>query len=86
MVLHVFLLSVLFKVPPKKPPVEQLTDQMWLAANHLNEMDPSFAGLVADCTRKIDIQLGSFAVVRLYLYYVHKRTLIAIVSYTDHDH
>ncbi|KAI8430873.1 hypothetical protein MSG28_001006 [Choristoneura fumiferana] len=49
-------------VPPKKPAVEQLTDQMWLAANHLNEMDPSFAGLVADCTKKIDIQIGSFAV------------------------
>ncbi|XP_047524724.1 dynein axonemal heavy chain 6 [Pieris napi] len=49
-------------VPAKKPPVETLSDQQWLSANHLNEMDPSFAGLLEDCLRKIDITLGTFNV------------------------
>ncbi|CAF4752613.1 unnamed protein product [Pieris macdunnoughi] len=49
-------------VPAKKPPVETLSDQQWLSANHLNEMDPSFAGLLEDCLRKIDITLGTFSV------------------------
>ncbi|XP_026758308.2 dynein axonemal heavy chain 6 [Galleria mellonella] len=49
-------------VPPKKPSIETLTDQMWLAAYHLNETDPHFAGLVDDCLKKIPITLGSFSV------------------------
>ncbi|XP_072930463.1 dynein axonemal heavy chain 6 isoform X2 [Epargyreus clarus] len=49
-------------VPPKKPAVEPLTEQMWLAVNHLEETDPSFGGLVADCLKKINITLGSFSV------------------------
>ncbi|XP_053624487.1 dynein axonemal heavy chain 6 isoform X1 [Plodia interpunctella] len=49
-------------VPPKKPPIETLTDAIWLAANHLQETDPSFEGLVADCLKKIPITLGSFSV------------------------
>ncbi|XP_045784195.1 dynein axonemal heavy chain 6 [Maniola jurtina] len=47
-------------VPPKKPNIETLTDQMWLAINHLQETDPSFAELTGDCLRKIRIQLGTF--------------------------
>ncbi|XP_028179118.1 dynein heavy chain 6, axonemal [Ostrinia furnacalis] len=49
-------------VPPKKPPIETLTDQMWLAVNHLNETDENFAGLAEDCLKMIPIQLGSFSV------------------------
>lgn len=50
-------------VPPKKPPIESLTEQMWLGVNHLQETDESFDGLVGDCLRKIPITLGSFSVV-----------------------
>ncbi|XP_052746778.1 dynein axonemal heavy chain 6 [Bicyclus anynana] len=48
-------------VPPKKPLIETLTDQMWLAVNHLEETDPRFAGLVDDCLKKINVQLGTFS-------------------------
>ncbi|XP_063373463.1 dynein axonemal heavy chain 6 [Cydia amplana] len=49
-------------VPPKKPLIESLTEQIWLQANHLNEMDPSFQGIVEDCLKKIHIKIGSFEV------------------------
>ncbi|CAH2103550.1 unnamed protein product [Euphydryas editha] len=48
-------------VPPKKPAIESLTDQMWLAINYLEDTDSSFAGLAADCLRKIPIKLGTFS-------------------------
>ncbi|CAG9558411.1 unnamed protein product [Danaus chrysippus] len=48
-------------VPPKKPPVETLTEQMWLAVNHLQETDPSFENFVKDCQRRIQIKLGTFS-------------------------
>ncbi|XP_050361252.1 dynein axonemal heavy chain 6 [Nymphalis io] len=48
-------------VPPKKPPIESLTEQMWLAVNYLEDSDPSFEGLAADCLRKIPIKLGTFS-------------------------
>ncbi|PZC80020.1 hypothetical protein B5X24_HaOG215489 [Helicoverpa armigera] len=48
-------------VPPKKPLIEALTEQMWLATNHLNETDPHFAGLANDCLQKIPITLGMFS-------------------------
>ncbi|CAH0703555.1 unnamed protein product [Spodoptera exigua] len=47
-------------VPPKKPPIEAMTELMWLAINHLNETDPRFAGIVNDCLRKITISIGNF--------------------------
>ncbi|XP_049884905.1 dynein axonemal heavy chain 6 [Pectinophora gossypiella] len=49
-------------VPPKKPLLEAMTDQMWLAAHHLEECDESFQGIVEDCLKKIPISLGSFSV------------------------
>ncbi|RVE44268.1 hypothetical protein evm_011063 [Chilo suppressalis] len=52
-------------VPPKKPMVDTLSEQMWLCVHHLQETDESFAGLVDDCLKKIPITVGSFSVVRL---------------------
>ncbi|KAJ8737519.1 hypothetical protein PYW08_000114 [Mythimna loreyi] len=49
-------------VPPKKPAIEALTEQMWLATYHLNETDPQFAGIAKDCTKRIPIAIGSFNV------------------------
>ncbi|VVC96958.1 unnamed protein product [Leptidea sinapis] len=49
-------------VPPKKPLVEAMTDQMWLAVHHLNETDDTFKGLVDDCMKKITITIGTFNV------------------------
>lgn len=70
-------LCFLFKVPPKKPLLETMTEIMWLMIYHLDETDPAFQGIAKDCFRKIHISLGSFTVVwsliwngaRLNLYY-----------------
>lgn len=52
-------------MPPKKPVLEAMTDQMWLSVNHLEHTDTNFKGIVDDCMRQIPITLGSFSVVRL---------------------
>ncbi|XP_021206053.2 dynein axonemal heavy chain 6 isoform X1 [Bombyx mori] len=49
-------------VPPKKPNIESLSDQMWLAVHHLDETNENFRGLVSDCLRRIPITIGSFNV------------------------
>ncbi|CAH1647613.1 unnamed protein product [Spodoptera littoralis] len=48
-------------VPPKKPPIEAMTELMWLAINHLNETDPRFEGIVDDCFKRIYITIGNFS-------------------------
>lgn len=54
------------QVPPKKPPLEAMTDGMWLAVHHLDESEPRFAGLAHDCLRKIKVTVGAFSVVTIH--------------------
>ena len=58
------------QVPPKKPDIEALTEQMWLAINHLNETDPRFERVVEDCLKNIPISLGNFSVVSLFFFFI----------------
>lgn len=73
---HSYILfeNILLKVPPKKPAIEALTEQMWFTINYLEDSDSSFAGLAADCLKKIPIKLGTFSLViwRIIVYLAFK--------------
>lgn len=79
-------------MPPKKPLVENMTDAMWLAAHHLEDVDPTFSDLIADCMRNIKITLGAFNVVSFTSVfrlppgaYVHGGMMMRHVAVPDSD-